>query len=149
MLELHDVTRRFAEVIALDGVTFDVPRGLTGFIGANGVGKTTTMRIVMGSSPSRRVRTSGRVPPGSAPAAALRLHAPARSPIVRRTSRRAPCLCKSCCSSLHLGDLRLRARAELTALSYLPLTAPIAMPRRLLLQDAAAWERCSPRPACC
>jgi ABC-2 type transport system permease protein len=30
--------------------------------------------------------------------------------------------------------------AQLTAMSYVPFTAPIAMPRRLLLHDAAGWE---------
>ena len=32
----------------------------------------------------------------------------------------------------------------LTALSYIPFTAPIAMPRRLALGDAAWWRACSP-----
>lgn len=49
MLELHDVTRRFGEVTAVDAVSFDVRDGaLTGFVGGNGAGKTTTMRTVMG-----------------------------------------------------------------------------------------------------
>jgi len=49
VLELHDVTRRFGELVAVDDVTFSVrPGGMTGFIGANGAGKTTTMRIVLG-----------------------------------------------------------------------------------------------------
>ncbi len=49
MLEVHQVTRSFAERRVLDEVSFNVPRGaLTGFVGANGAGKTTTMRIIMG-----------------------------------------------------------------------------------------------------
>jgi ABC-2 type transport system ATP-binding protein len=49
MLELIDVRRTFGEVRALDDVTFTVQPGrLTGFIGANGAGKTTAMRIVLG-----------------------------------------------------------------------------------------------------
>ncbi|MDR0432559.1 MAG: ATP-binding cassette domain-containing protein [Bifidobacteriaceae bacterium] len=48
MLSVKDVTRTFGSVRALDGVTFDVPRGqLTGFVGGNGAGKTTAMRIIM------------------------------------------------------------------------------------------------------
>jgi ABC-2 type transport system ATP-binding protein len=49
MLELRGLTRRFGPVTALDDVTFAVRPGvLTGFIGANGAGKTTAMRIVVG-----------------------------------------------------------------------------------------------------
>jgi ABC-2 type transport system ATP-binding protein len=49
MIEVSGLTRRFGEVTAVDGVTFEVPGGqLTGFVGGNGAGKTTTMRMVMG-----------------------------------------------------------------------------------------------------
>jgi ABC-2 type transport system ATP-binding protein len=49
MLELRSLTRRFGAVPALDDVGFAVRPGvLTGFIGANGAGKTTAMRIVVG-----------------------------------------------------------------------------------------------------
>ncbi|KRE63446.1 ATP-binding cassette domain-containing protein [Nostocoides sp. Soil756] len=49
MLEIRELTRRFGDVTAVDGVSFDVRDGiLTGFVGGNGAGKTTTMRMVMG-----------------------------------------------------------------------------------------------------
>ncbi len=49
MLQLIDLHRRFGDVVALDGVTFDVARGrIVGFVGRNGSGKTTTMRIALG-----------------------------------------------------------------------------------------------------
>jgi len=49
MLELHDVTKRYGDRLALDGVSFTVGDGrLTGFVGGNGAGKTTTMRIILG-----------------------------------------------------------------------------------------------------
>ncbi|MFF2372262.1 ABC transporter ATP-binding protein [Agromyces sp. NPDC058110] len=49
MLELHDVTKRYGERLALDHVSFAVGDGrLTGFVGGNGAGKTTTMRIILG-----------------------------------------------------------------------------------------------------
>ena len=48
-LALDGVTRRFGERTALDDVSFTVrPGRTTGFIGANGAGKTTAMRIVLG-----------------------------------------------------------------------------------------------------
>lgn len=49
MLEVKDLQKRFGNVVALDGVTLSVKPGeLTGFVGANGAGKTTSMRIMMG-----------------------------------------------------------------------------------------------------
>ena len=49
MLELDALTRRFGPVRALDGLSFTVrPGQLFGFVGSNGAGKTTAMRIVMG-----------------------------------------------------------------------------------------------------
>ena len=49
MLKIDSLRKRFGEVQALDGVTFDVhPGEVFGFLGANGAGKTTTMRIVLG-----------------------------------------------------------------------------------------------------
>jgi ABC-2 type transport system ATP-binding protein len=47
MLELDGLTRRFGEVVALDGLSFTVPTGqVFGFLGPNGAGKTTAMRAV-------------------------------------------------------------------------------------------------------
>ena len=49
MLELIGLTRRFGDVVALDDVSFTVPAGaLIGFVGRNGAGKTTAMRIALG-----------------------------------------------------------------------------------------------------
>jgi len=48
-LALDGVTRRFGDRTALDDVSFTVrPGRTTGFIGANGAGKTTAMRIILG-----------------------------------------------------------------------------------------------------
>lgn len=49
MLTVDRLVRRFGEVTAVDGVSFEVPDGLlVGFVGGNGAGKTTTMRMIMG-----------------------------------------------------------------------------------------------------
>jgi ABC-2 type transport system ATP-binding protein len=49
VLELDRLTRRFGDLVALDALTFVVEPGqMFGFVGSNGAGKTTAMRIVMG-----------------------------------------------------------------------------------------------------
>jgi ABC-2 type transport system ATP-binding protein len=51
MLEFAGVTRRYGDVVALDGLSFTVPTGsLVGFLGPNGAGKTTAMRAIFGIS---------------------------------------------------------------------------------------------------
>jgi ABC-2 type transport system ATP-binding protein len=47
-IRLADVTKRFNGVTAVDRLTLAVPRGsIYGFIGPNGSGKTTTLRMIM------------------------------------------------------------------------------------------------------
>lgn len=49
MLEVKSISRRFGARQAIEDVSFEVGAGrLTGFVGANGSGKTTTMRIILG-----------------------------------------------------------------------------------------------------
>jgi ABC-2 type transport system ATP-binding protein len=58
VIEVKDLVKRFGAFMANDRLTFDVYRGeIFGFLGANGAGKTTAMRILCGLSRP----TSGRV----------------------------------------------------------------------------------------
>lgn len=46
---VRDLTKRYAAVTAVDGVTFEIRRGsVTGLLGGNGAGKTTTIAMLMG-----------------------------------------------------------------------------------------------------
>ncbi|MCJ7644815.1 MAG: ABC transporter ATP-binding protein [Candidatus Aminicenantes bacterium] len=48
-IEVRDLTRVFGKFTAVDHVTFDVRRGeIFGFLGANGAGKSTTIRMLCG-----------------------------------------------------------------------------------------------------
>ena len=48
VVEIENVTKTFADVRAVDGLSLAVPRGsIYGFIGPNGSGKTTTLRMIM------------------------------------------------------------------------------------------------------
>jgi drug efflux transport system ATP-binding protein len=48
-IEVHDLTRRFGAFVAVDGITFNVRAGeVFGFLGANGAGKTTAIRMLTG-----------------------------------------------------------------------------------------------------
>jgi branched-chain amino acid transport system ATP-binding protein len=49
LLDVHDISRRFGGIRAVDGATFDVEEGsITGLIGPNGAGKTTAFNVVSG-----------------------------------------------------------------------------------------------------
>jgi ABC-2 type transport system ATP-binding protein len=49
VLQIEGLTKRYEDVVALDGVSFAVPPGrIVGFLGPNGAGKTTTMRAIFG-----------------------------------------------------------------------------------------------------
>jgi ABC-2 type transport system ATP-binding protein len=49
MLRVSSVSRTFGDRRVLDDISFDVsPGSMTGFVGANGAGKTTSMRIILG-----------------------------------------------------------------------------------------------------
>jgi ABC-2 type transport system ATP-binding protein len=48
-ITVTNLTKRFGGFVAVDGVTFDVDRGeIFGFLGSNGAGKSTTIRMLCG-----------------------------------------------------------------------------------------------------
>jgi ABC-2 type transport system ATP-binding protein len=49
VIEVENLTRAFGQFKAVDNITFDVKRGeIFGFLGANGAGKTTAMKMLTG-----------------------------------------------------------------------------------------------------
>ena len=49
MLEIHHLVKHFGPLVAVDDVSFAVPRGeVLGFLGPNGAGKSTTMKMITG-----------------------------------------------------------------------------------------------------
>ncbi|WP_151082571.1 ATP-binding cassette domain-containing protein [Nocardioides cynanchi] len=60
MIEVREVSKRYARTVALDKMSFEVRPGVvTGFLGPNGAGKSTTFRILLGLD--RPDEGSGRV----------------------------------------------------------------------------------------
>lgn len=63
MIEAFDLSRKFGDFTAVQGVSFAVPEGeIVGILGPNGAGKTTTIRMITGFLPpsSGRVTLGGR-----------------------------------------------------------------------------------------
>ncbi len=61
LLSVHDATKRFGGVMAVQGISFDVyPGEIVGLIGPNGAGKTTLVNLITGvAKPSRGTITFG------------------------------------------------------------------------------------------
>jgi len=52
VVDVRDLTRRFGSFVAVDRVSFQIPRGaIFGFLGPNGAGKSTTIRMLLGILP--------------------------------------------------------------------------------------------------
>ena len=59
MLEVFDLQVSYGAIKALDGVSFGVPRGrIVTLLGANGSGKTTTLRAITGLAAPRGAASS-------------------------------------------------------------------------------------------
>ena len=49
VIQVEDLTRRFGDFVAVDHVSFNVRAGeVVGYLGPNGSGKTTTIRMLLG-----------------------------------------------------------------------------------------------------
>ncbi len=57
LISARELTKTYPGVQALDGLTVDIEPGIIGFVGANGAGKSTFIRILLGLLPA----TSGTV----------------------------------------------------------------------------------------
>lgn len=52
-IQAKALTRKFGDFVAVDGVNFEIERGeIFGFLGSNGCGKTTTMKMLTGLLPA-------------------------------------------------------------------------------------------------
>jgi len=101
-IEAVDLTRTFGDFTAVDGVSFRIERGeIFGFLGSNGCGKTTTMKMLTGLLPA----SSGR---------ALLLGRPVNARDIE-TRRRVGYVSQA--FSLY-GELSVRANIDLHARLY-------------------------------
>ena len=69
MIRTQGLTKRFGGLVAVDGLDLDVREGdLFGFLGPNGSGKTTTVRMLLGLvyATSGRIELLGRPMPKAA-----------------------------------------------------------------------------------
>lgn len=55
MIEVKDLTKEYRDLVAVDHATFSVGKGeIVGFLGLNGAGKSTTMKILTGFIPATK-----------------------------------------------------------------------------------------------
>jgi len=91
VIEVENLSKRYGEMLAVDGLDFVVQPGIvTGFLGPNGAGKSTTMRMIAGldEPTAGRIRVSGQdYRAASAPMAELGLLLEARAVHTGRSAR--------------------------------------------------------------
>lgn len=157
-IETHGLTKRFGSQTAVDGVDLAVPHGAVfGFLGPNGSGKTTTIRMLLGlaAASAGEIRVLGREMPGSVPDVLPRVGAlvegPAFSPFLSgaanlarldSANRHAPASTRRArvADALDRVGLSHAARKRVKAYSLgmkqrLGLANALLMPRDLLVLD--------------
>ena len=91
MIEVENISKRYGEKVAVDGLDFVVRPGIvTGFLGPNGAGKSTTMRMIAGldEPTAGRVRVNGKdYRAASAPMAELGILLEAKAVHTGRSAR--------------------------------------------------------------
>ena len=91
MIEVENLSKRYGEKVAVDGLDFVVRPGIvTGFLGPNGAGKSTTMRMIAGldEPTAGRVRVNGKdYRAASAPMAELGILLEAKAVHTGRSAR--------------------------------------------------------------
>ena len=91
MIEVENLSKRYGEKLAVDGLDFVVQPGIvTGFLGPNGAGKSTTMRMIAGldEPTAGRVLVNGKdYRAASAPMAELGILLEARAVHTGRSAR--------------------------------------------------------------
>ena len=106
MIRADKLSKKFGDVIAVDGIGFDAPDGrVTGLLGPNGAGKTTTLRMI-----STLVEPSG----GSASVDGFDVREPRSRPAAapRRAPRTARGLYARLTARENIALLRRAARAS-------------------------------------
>ncbi|MCX6406410.1 MAG: ATP-binding cassette domain-containing protein [Propionibacteriales bacterium] len=148
MISCHDVTKSYRGRTVVDHVTFDVPAGqVTGFLGPNGSGKTTTMRGILGltglDSGTVVVETDTAAVPGSRPLGAtldcmgfrreLRIEH-ALDAVGRRHGATTPP--RELLEQVGLDDPRMRVgELSLGMMQRLRIAAALVVPARALVLD--------------
>jgi ABC-2 type transport system ATP-binding protein len=91
MIEIENLSKKYGDKVAVDGLTFTVQSGIvTGFLGPNGAGKSTTMRMIAGldEPTTGRVQVNGRdYRAASAPMAELGILLEAKAVHTGRSAR--------------------------------------------------------------
>jgi len=79
MLRCHDLTKRYGELVAVDGLDLEIAKGETfGLLGPNGAGKSTTIRMALGVTKpdAGTIDIAGKGPPTDPAVRALIGYAP-------------------------------------------------------------------------
>jgi branched-chain amino acid transport system ATP-binding protein len=116
LLELSDVTARYGQVVALHGVSLTVDDGeIVALLGANGAGKSTTLRAVSGT-----VRRTGDVVLGGKRLGRATPEAVARSGVAHVPEGRGIFAELTVWENLRMGGYMLRRPDFASVLGYFP-----------------------------